>query len=88
MASTFQTDVEDLLRLLRNGSAVVGDSLDTAKYRTRCLKLAFHRACTIIIPELVAKGIISSNEPLENLIDISILFQNQSIDASENEANQ
>lgn len=76
-----QESVTELLELLRNASAVIGDGPDAAAFRKRCVQLAYHRACTLVVPALVEAGLLKETSSLSNLVDISILFQNQCIES-------
>lgn len=76
-----QESVTELLELLRNASAVIGDGPDAAAFRKRCVQLAYHRACTLVVPDLVDKGLLKEDNSFRNLIDINILFQNQCIES-------
>ncbi len=82
-----QECMTELLELLRNAAVVIGDGPDAAAFRKRCAKLAYHRACTLVVPDLVDKGLLKSDNSLRNLIDIGILFQNQCIESG-TDANQ
>lgn len=77
--SSLERDLFEALELLRNGAAVTGQDAHTDLFRQRCLQLAFHRMCMNVVPELVARGLVMENVPLRNLMDVSILFQNQCI---------
>ena len=82
-----QESMTELLELLRNASVVVGNGPDAAAFRKRCVQLAYHRACTLVVPDLVEKKLLKADVSLSNLIDISILFQNQCIESG-SDANQ
>jgi hypothetical protein len=75
----FDEEFFDVLELLRNGALITGDCLQTNLYRQRCLEHALHTLSTSIVPALLAKGVLTANNRLENLIDIGCLHQKQCI---------
>lgn len=77
--SQWEEDVFEALEILRNGAAVTGDEQHANLFRQRCLELAFHRMCTSVVPDLIAKGLLQRRVEWDNLLDVSILFQNQCI---------
>lgn len=77
--SQWEKDVFEALEILRNGAAVTGDGQHTNLFRQRCLELVFHRMCTNVVPDLIAKGLVQQTVEWDNLLDVSVLFQNQCV---------
>lgn len=84
MPSTIvQSELMAILELLRNGAIISGVDDYTAKYRQVCLEQAYRRASETLVPALVAYGVVLTDQRLENVIDISAMYQKFLISPSE-----
>jgi len=69
----FKKHMINILSISRSGALNCADEIEDIKYRDRCIERVYNNLSLHIVPFLIQKDMLESNDYIESLIDTSFL---------------